>query len=75
MYDKVKEILERLVENDATVITPDSKLVKDLGLSSLDLVNAVVEFEEAFDIEVPDADIQGFQTVGDIVEYLEDKSK
>lgn len=75
MYDKVKEILERLVENDATVITPESKLVKDLGLSSLDLVNAVVEFEEAFDIEVSDADIQGFQTVGDIVEYLEDKSK
>lgn len=75
MYDKVKEILGQLMENDAVVITPESKLVKDLGLSSLDLVNAVVEFEEAFDIEVPDADIQGFQTVGDIIEYLEDKSK
>jgi acyl carrier protein len=42
-----------------------------LGLSSLDVINVVVAFEDEFDIEIPDQKIKELVTVGDIVEYLE----
>lgn len=45
--------------------------IGDMGLNSLDVVNIVVEFEEEFDIEIPDRVIKDLQTIGNIVDYLE----
>lgn len=53
------------------MITEKTSLVTDLGLSSLDVINVVVAFEDEFDIEIPDQKIKELVTVGDIVEYLE----
>ena len=69
MLEHVKTIIAKYT--DAEEITPESALVADLGLSSFDLVSIVAEFEDEFDLEVPDRDIPGFITVGDIVAYLE----
>ena len=69
MLEKTKSIISNYTEVEE--ITLESALVADLGLSSFDLVSIVGEFEDEFNIEVPDQDIRGFVTVADIVSYLE----
>lgn len=71
MLEKVIEILSEFAEKMPENVTEDSKLVADIGLSSLDVVNVVIAFEDEFDIEIPDEDISEFTTVGDVVRYLE----
>lgn len=71
MIEKVKEILSEFTEMKAEQMSADTKLVVDMELNSFDVVNVVVAFEEEFDIEIPDKDIRGLQTVGNIVDYLE----
>lgn len=71
MLDKVIEILAEFTEMKAEDMTSDTTLVGDMGLNSLDVVNIVVEFEDEFDIEIPDRIIKDFQTVGSIMNYLE----
>lgn len=73
MFEQIKEIIEQYTTLSADQITPDSRLLDDLNLNSLDVVNMVVAFEDTFDIEVPDEDISGFLTVKDIEEYLENR--
>jgi len=71
MLEKVVEILSELTGIEEKEIKEDSKLIADLELNSLDVVNMVVTFEEKFDIEIPEQKIKDFVTVGDIVQYLE----
>jgi len=70
MLDRIKAIIGKYT--DAADITPESALTSDLGLSSFDLVSIVTDFEEEFDIEVPDRDIMTFVTIGDVMKYLEE---
>lgn len=71
MLEKIVEILSELTGIEAKEIKKDSKLIADLELNSLDVVNMVVTFEEKFDIEIPEQKIKDFVTVEDIVQYLE----
>lgn len=71
MLQKVIEILSGYTELGRDKIKAESALVADLGLSSLDVINVVVAFEDEFDIEIPDQVIKDLTTVGDVVEYLE----
>lgn len=73
MTEKVIRILRECMEKEVAEITEDMELVTDLGLSSLDVMNAVLTFEDEFGIEISDERIQEFRTVGDIVRYLEEK--
>ena len=59
------------LELNENEITPDSELVNDLGINSLELADLVMECEEEFDIEIDDNSIRGFVTVGDVAKYLE----
>lgn len=70
MLERTVSILKEYCEIDGE-ITRDSALTEDLGLSSLDVINIVAEFEDEFDIEIPDRIIPTLRTVGDIVDYLE----
>lgn len=72
MTEKVIRILRECMEKEVAEITEDMELVTDLGLSSLDVMNAVLTFEDEFGIEISDERIQEFRTVGDIVRYLEE---
>ncbi len=74
MYERTVSILEGFCESNGE-ITKDSALVDDLGLSSLDVINLVTEFEDEFDIEIPDRIIPTLRTVGDIVSYLEENAE
>lgn len=71
MIKKVIDILADFTTLEKDMITEKASLVTDLGLSSLDVINVVVAFEDEFDIEIPDQKIKELVTVGDIVEYLE----
>lgn len=71
MLQQVKDILADYAAIPEDEITLESNLQKDLGLNSLDVINIVVEFEDAFDIEIDEPDIRSFATVGDLVDYLE----
>lgn len=70
-YDKTVQILKRHTKYPAEDMNGDTFLVADLGLSSFDIVNIVCEFEDAFELEIPDKDIRKFQTIGDVVAYIE----
>jgi acyl carrier protein len=51
-------------------ITEDASILDDLGADSLDVVELVMAIEEEFDIEVPDEDVEGIRTVGDMERYV-----
>lgn len=71
MLEKVIGILRSCMDTDIAEITEDMELVADLGLSSLDVMDAVLAFEEEFGEEIPDDVIVKFRTVGDLVGYFE----
>lgn len=70
---RVKEIIASELGVEQEKVTEDAHFVDDLGADSLDTVELVMAFEEEFDIEIPDEDAEGMQTVGDAVEYLSGK--
>lgn len=66
-------IVEKLgVEEDD--ITQEASFTNDLGADSLDTVELIMEFEKEFDITIPDEDAEKIATVGDAVDYLQDKT-
>lgn len=71
MIERVVNILADFTTLEKEKITKETGLITDLGLSSLDIINVVVAFEDEFGIEIPDQKIKELVTVGDIVEYLE----
>ena len=73
--DKVKSIIVEQLGVDEEEVTPDASFVDDLGADSLDTVELVMAFEEAFDIEIPDEDAEKIRTVKDAVEYIGKNAK
>ena len=71
MFEQVKSIIEEHIDCSKIIISPDTDLISDLSVNSLDLVEVVCAFEVAFDIVVPEKDIRKLTKVRDIVEYLE----
>jgi len=67
---KVIEVLADKASLDPKQIKPESSLVDDLGLDSLDAVEMVFELEENYGIDIPDEQIPKFKNIGDIVGYL-----
>lgn len=72
VLDKMKNILVEQLECDPEDITMESLLVDDLGADSLDAIDIVMSVEDTFKVEVPDEIIEKIETVGDIVNYIED---
>lgn len=70
MTDRVIAMLAEYTEIEKRDISRDTSLVGDLGLSSLDIINIAVLFEEEFDTEIPDRKASEFVTVGDVADYL-----
>ena len=66
----VKIVVDKLGVKPSQVV-PEASFTTDLGADSLDTVELVMEMEKAFDIHILDADAEKFQTVGDVITYLE----
>ena len=73
--DKVKQIIVEQLGVDEAEVTPTASFVDDLGADSLDTVELVMAFEEAFEIEIPDEDAEKIQTVKDATDYIRSHSK
>jgi acyl carrier protein len=71
---KVKDIIAKQLGVDLDKVTPESSFIDDLGADSLDTVELVMAFEEAFNIEIPDEDAEKILKVQDAVKYIDDKS-
>lgn len=71
--EKVKEIISKQLGVNSAEVTPDASFVDDLGADSLDTVELVMAFEEAFNIEIPDEDAEKIAKVKDAVEYIKNK--
>jgi acyl carrier protein len=71
--EKVKEIIVSKLGVDAAQITPEASFTNDLGADSLDTVELVMEFEKAFNIQIPDEDAEKISTVGDVINYMKAK--
>jgi len=69
--ERVAEIVAEQMGVDKAQITRETSFVNDLGADSLDTVELVMEFEDEFDISVPDEDAEKIQTVGQAIEYVE----
>ena len=52
-------------------VTEATSFINDLGADSLDTVELVMEFEDEFDLNIPDEDAEKIQTVGDAIKYIE----
>ena len=79
MADELKKVEERVIEivceqmgASRDKITPETSFIQDLGADSLDTVELVMEFEDEFDLNIPDEDAEKIQTVGDAIKYIED---
>lgn len=70
---KVTEIIKDKLGVDESSITPEASFTTDLGADSLDIVELVMQFEQAFKIQIPDEDAEKIGTVGDAISYLESK--
>lgn len=70
---KVKEIIVNKLGVDEAQITTEASFTNDLGADSLDTVELVMEFEKAFNLQIPDEDAEKIGTVGDAVKYIKSK--
>ena len=71
---RVKTIISEHLGIDSDKVTLKAGFIDDLGADSLDTVELVMAFEEAFELEIPDEDAEKITTVKDAVEYIEGKT-
>ncbi len=68
---KVKDIVVEQLNVTPDQVKTESKFIEDLGADSLDTVELVMAFEEEFDIEVPDEEVEKLTAVSDVIAYIE----
>jgi acyl carrier protein len=73
--ERVKKIITKQMGANKDQIAPETSFVNDLGADSLDTVELVMEFEDAFDMNIPDDDAEKIQTVGDAIKYIKENSQ
>jgi acyl carrier protein len=73
--EKVKQIIVEQLGVDEAEVTASASFQDDLGADSLDIVELVMAFEEAFDIEIPDEDAEKIKTVKDAIDYVNAHAK
>jgi acyl carrier protein len=73
--ERVKQIIVEQLGVDEAEVTSKASFVDDLGADSLDTVELVMAFEEAFDVEIPDEEAEKIRTVQDAISYIESHAK
>jgi len=73
--EKIKQIIVEQLGVDEAEVTASASFQDDLGADSLDIVELVMAFEEAFDVEIPDEDAEKIKTVEDAIDYIKAHAK
>jgi len=73
--ERVKQIIVEQLGVDESEVTANASFVDDLGADSLDTVELVMAFEEAFEIEIPDEDAEKIRTVQNAIDYINAHAK
>jgi len=73
--ERVKQIIVEQLGVEESEVTPNASFVDDLGADSLDTVELVMAFEEAFEIEIPDEEAEKIRTVKEAIDYIEKQAK
>ena len=72
--ERVRKVVVDRLKASEDEVSPEASFIEDLGADSLDVVDLVMGLEEEFDIEIPDEDAEKIQTVGQAVDYIEQKT-
>lgn len=72
VFEKLRDILVDQLDVEEDKVTMNASIQDDLGADSLDIVDLIMSLEEEFDVEIPDDQVEGMKSVGDIVKYVED---
>ena len=76
MFDEVQKILAKQLRiADPSTITLESRIKKDLGADSLDILQLLLKIEDEYGITIPDEQLMTFDTVGDVVSFLDKQKK
>ena len=75
VQQKVVEIIVDKLGVKESEVVPEASFTNHLGADSLDTVELIMEFEKAFDIQIPDEDAEKIVTVGDAIKYIEEHKK
>ena len=75
LLERFRSRLAELLGVAPDEINAETSFVSNLGSDSLDAVELVMEWEEEFDLAIPDADAEQFRTVGDVIRYLERRER
>ncbi len=70
MLENIIEIICNYVDADPASITEESALRKDIGMSSLDMINLAVEVEDQYSISLPNSEVININTVGELMDYI-----
>lgn len=71
LYEMMSELLEREVDD----IDESKALMDELDLSSLEIMTMIADLEEQFQIQIPENDIRGIVTVGDMIDFIYEAKK
>ena len=71
MFEQVKEILARQLRISPERVTLDAQIKRDLGADSVDILQLLMRLEDDYGIVIPDQELAKFETVGDVVTFLD----
>ena len=71
MFERVQAILAKQLRVDPARVIPEARIKKDLGADSLDILQLLMRIEDQYGITIPDEELATFETVSDVVSYLE----
>ena len=73
-FNKIKDIVIDKLGVDETKVTSEAKFIDDLGADSLDTVELIMQFEDDFNIEIPDEDAEKILSVKEAVNYIQNNT-
>ncbi len=73
--ERLKEMIIKQLGDGEKSVTLETSFINDLGADSLDIVELVMEFEDEFDVNIPDEDAQKMQAVSDAVNYINEHTQ
>lgn len=71
MLEKITQIIKEYKGDDSIVVSKDTVIKNELGMNSFDLIQLICLVEDEFDIEIPDAAIKKFNTIADVILFIE----